>query len=393
LDASQLSVPSKGTKDAAVEVRAAPNRHIWFFLPGFESGPVGGYRVVYEYANYLVRTGRYSVTIISSQYLIAAADKRYLKLLFLRSLRSKFRALWSGRKGKPIRWFSLDQRISISFPLVRPRIEPGCDDILIATAAHTAPFVSKLANASGATGVYFLQSYETWAMPEEFVNSTWRLSLTRIAVAPWLVELGRSFGVEVALVPNSIRPDEFEKGGPLQTRKRSVIALVSNAPLKRTDLVVKIFRTLKSIDPSISMTTFGRCPRPDGLPKDTVHLRDPQRSQLAAAYRESCVYLCTSDIEGWHLPPAEALMSGTAVVSTDIGGVRAYASEAALFSPPGNADELIENVMRMLDDTDYAQALTDFGCESLHAYGPEAAAAKFQKEIERASALQAALRE
>ena len=358
-------------------------RRVIFFLPGFESGPVGGYRVVYEYANHLVRSGGYSVSIVHSRAFIRAANKKYFNLLYLRSLKSALRGSLSRRPGRPIRWFSLDRQVSVSFTVTRPRIRPGNDDVLIATAAQTAPFVSAVVGESGATGIYFIQSYETWSMPEEFVNSTWRLPLRRLAVAPWLVELGASFGVDVTLVSNSIRPDEFERGGPLSARKRSVLALVSTAPLKRTDLVVSVFNAIKAMDPSISLTTFGSCERPDGLPPETVHLQDPARHELAAAYRASRVYLCTSDIEGWHLPPAEALMSGTAVVSTDIGGVRSYASDAALFSPIGNAEALIDNVMRLLENTEHAQILTDRGHDTLRAYGPAAAAAKFEAEISR----------
>jgi len=63
-------------------------------------------------------------------------------------------------------------------------------------------------------------------------------------------------------------------------------------------------------------------------------------------------YLSPNWAEGWHLPPAEAMACGCAVVSTDIGGVRDYAEheKTALLSPPGDPEALTKNLLRLLED-------------------------------------------
>lgn len=358
---------------------------IFFFLPGFEKHPTGGYRVVYEYANYLAESDKYIVSVVHSRALIGKHLGNHSKFLFLRSLKSTLRSTIARRPGRPISWFRMDRRVTVKFTTFLPAIPIGSTDILIATAAQTAPYVSRLAQAHGATGVYFIQSYEDWSMPKAFVDQTWRLPLYRIAIAPWLAEIAESFGLDASVVANAIRPDEFPAGDRLVDRRRSVMALVSTSRNKRTDLVEEVFAALTSSDPSVRMTTFGTCPRPVGLPASVVHLRNPSRSELAAAYRNSRVYLCASDSEGWGLPPAEALMSGTAVVSTDIGGVRSYASEAALFSPPGKSSPLFANVKRLLNEDDLAQRLTDRGRTSLLSYGPKEAARRFVLELQTAA--------
>src|SRR3546814_17749375 len=63
--------------------------------------------------------------------------------------------------------------------------------------------------------------------------------------------------------------------------------------------------------------------------------------------------VCSSDLgEGWHLPPAEAMACGCAVVSTDIPGVFDYALEGttALLAPPGDSATLADRLTELLDE-------------------------------------------
>lgn len=358
---------------------------LWVLLPGFEADPVGGYRVVYEYASYLAG-GAYDVTIVHSRSLLRVAGGISPPSLALRSFKSAAQGWTSRRHNRPIPWFRFDSKVRVRFTIGLPDLPAAPGDFLIATAAQTAPFVADIATRSGACGIYFIQSFESWSMPTDFVEATWRLPLHRVVVAPWLVQVGKSLGVEVDLVPNAVSATDFEPGPALHLRHPIVMALVSSTAVKRTDLVASVFTSLHRQNPAIGLITFGTGDRPSGVPDSTVHLKSPSRSALAAAYRSARVYLCASDVEGWGLPPAEALLSGTAVVSTENGGVRSYASDAALFAAVGDAEGLTDAVRTLLADTAQAQRLTDQGRSALVAYTPKHAAERFASQLQKAAA-------
>jgi hypothetical protein len=68
-------------------------------------------------------------------------------------------------------------------------------------------------------------------------------------------------------------------------------------------------------------------------------------------------------------------------VSTDIGGVRAYAENGALFSPVGDATGLIHNVERLMNDPGLAQTLADRGLSDMRENSPAKAAGNFEAAI------------
>jgi glycosyltransferase involved in cell wall biosynthesis len=71
-------------------------------------------------------------------------------------------------------------------------------------------------------------------------------------------------------------------------------------------------------------------------------------------YNGSSIFLCSSILEGWGLPAAEAAACGCAVVSTDNGGVREYLQHGVtgLLSPPQDPLRLAENLSLLLRNED-----------------------------------------
>jgi glycosyltransferase involved in cell wall biosynthesis len=182
-------------------------------------------------------------------------------------------------------------------------------------------------------------------------------------------------------VPNAIDATVFDLGPPVEDRPEVVLAMISEDRFKRLDVMVEAIRTINRLRPEAAVVGFGVGPRPGTLPSTVEYHQSPRRDELAALYRTARVYMCSSDAEGWHLPPAEALVAGAALVSTDIGGVRAYAEDAALFSPVGDGVSLGKNAVLMLTETALAQRLSDVGRTRLLDYGPDDAAAAFSREV------------
>ena len=111
-------------------------------------------------------------------------------------------------------------------------------------------------------------------------------------------------------------------------------------------------RKLANEHPRVALTTFGTCQRPDGLPLTADHWKNPGLSQLVSLYQaKSQVYVCTSDFEGFGLPALEAMACGCAVVSTENGGVPAFAGQAVAYVIRGSAESLFQTVIQLLSSS------------------------------------------
>lgn len=335
---------------------------ITFALTGYAPRPVGGYKVVFQYANHLAERG-HDVTILSSRglRLDGGAGTRDARALLQRSW-AHVRQEWQSRvRHEPSPWFPLHPGITIRSAIGVPHYRPEPGERLIATAVGTARWVAEAVTGTGAHGYYFIQHFEDWAAPLDVVEQTWRLGLTNLVIAPWLVERGRELGVETVLVPNGIDTAEFTAGPAIAERPLQVMGLVSQQEFKRPDVMAEVMRRVAQQRPDATFVAFGPNERDDRLDPGVTYLLDPERAQLVEAFQQSRVYVCTSDAEGFGLPPAEATLCGAACVSTRNGGVDSYGEGFIRFAELGDAQGLADAVVDLLDDADEAQRRADAG--------------------------------
>jgi len=88
--------------------------------------------------------------------------------------------------------------------------------------------------------------------------------------------------------------------------------------------------------------------------------------KLANLYSSADLFLFTSYVESFGLPPLEAMACGSPVVSTDCLGNRDYANNGynCLLTPPGDVEELTEASLRVLTNSDLADRLVRGGLET-----------------------------
>lgn len=355
-------------------------RSIHFILPGVSVRPVGGYKVVYEYANYLARKFSSSVSVYVDYVNFSKLStlERIPALGVVRSVAATSRGkLWRSF-GKP--WYRLESGVHENVYWHFPDLHLSPDDVVVATSCHTVPFVTRSCKSSGASGLYFIQHFEDWSAPRDFVESTWRAGLRNIVIAPWLEDIGHSLGVPVVLVPNAIDGSNFVCGPALRDRAPMVLAMISPVPYKRADIIEKAFALIHRLAPDIRLGTFGVQQRPRSLPDYVAHTQQPSRAELVDLYQKATVYMTASEAEGWHLPPAEALLCGSSLVSSDIGGVRAYADGIARFVPVGDAARLAHEAIIACRELSDSQSRVDKGRARLLSYSPDDAAQRFSLE-------------
>jgi glycosyltransferase involved in cell wall biosynthesis len=233
-------------------------------------------------------------------------------------------------------------------------------------------------------GAYLIQHHEIWSGRPARVDETWRLPLRKIVIARWLETRAHAMELEdVCRVPNGLDTATFRVTQPIVGRHPRVAMLYSGWAWKGADDGIAALVIAKSSFPELEAVLFGTHPRPADLPGWIDYLRDPPQERLVRdVYNGSSIYCCPSHAEGWHLPPAEAMGCGCAVVSTDIDGVGDYAEDGrtALMSPARDAEALAANLLRLLRDDTMRVRLAMAGHENIQRFQWE----QSTRELERA---------
>jgi L-malate glycosyltransferase len=326
---------------------------ITFVLPGYGDHPVGGYKVVYEYANHLVRTG-HAATIVYLQQPQRSTSHRISPTLF--SLLDSHRARRAYTSGKPkISWYSLHRDVKlVKATDLETRRVPNADAIF-ATAWQTASRVSECPNEKGAK-FYLVMDFAPWLGNKCELEQTWRLPLKKIAISTWLAELVTQAGVpeaDVQAIPIAVDHDRFRVMNSIRGRAKRVIMLYSSTAYKRSQLGLSVLLQCKRAVPNFETTLFGPLEKRLATPPLwSDYYGSVNESELVKLYNAASICLCSSAAEGFALPPAEAMACGCAVATTDCGGNRDYAEheKTALVSDPDDFDSLANNVGRLLSD-------------------------------------------
>jgi glycosyltransferase involved in cell wall biosynthesis len=316
---------------------------VLFALPTGGGSPVGGYKVVYEYANALARRG-FRVAVVHPQRLRGEAPRRPLDWA---------RYLAKGIRGwhRPDGWFEVDRRVRLLWtPDLAERWLPGAD-FVVATSWETAEWVAGYSPRLG-DKLYLIQHLETWSGPAERVLATWRLPLRKVVISRWLQETAAGLGERAHYIPNGLDFGAFGVDvDPARRAAATVIMLLHDLPWKGSADGLAALRIARQSLPDLRVLLFGVGAPPPDLPDWIEHFRNPRQAELRALYNRAAIFLSPSWAEGWPLPPAEAMMSGCACVLTDIGGHREYGrhERTALLAPARDPAALARAVVRFAE--------------------------------------------
>jgi glycosyltransferase involved in cell wall biosynthesis len=341
---------------------------IAFVLSNYPWKPIGGVRVIYEYANRLASRG-HEVSLVHPRFMQNwAAPKNWLghvrrRLGFLRNLLFRPRFEWQTIDPRV-------RRLFVSEPTA-PHIPDG--DAVFATAWETAEYVIDYPASKGVK-FYILQHYEIWNGPSSRVDATWRMPLRKVVIARWLLEKGVELGAspsDMALICNGINFDRFRVIRDIEQRPKRVAMMYHTRDWKGSPEGIEALEIARSRHPDLQAILFGVFRRPRSLPSWIRYRYNPSQKELVEKiYNGSRIYLCSSWAEGWPLPPAEAMACGCAVVTTQCSGVTEYIEqdETGLLSPIRDPDGLAENLIRLLDDDGLRVRLAKSGHGEIRKY-------------------------
>lgn len=321
---------------------------ITFVLPVFPRTPIGGFRVVYEYANRLTALGC-RVTVVHERW--HEGWSRPLRHLRETALDRRHRR----DPHRAIPWLTLDPLVRL---LIVPKLTPEhlpAGDVLVATHWKTARLLPRLSAAHGAP-VHLVQGYETWNVPDpEPVHEVLRLPVPKIAVSTHLSRVLGSLGVHsglITVVPNGLDHSTYHPGPETQPRQGIAMLLGASAAKDPATGLAALHRVHQA-RPDVPLHTFGVQPRPSDLPPWIRYSQGLSGDSLAEqVYRPAALYLCSSTTEGWGFPVAEAMACGAAVVTTRNGGVEDFCrhQDNALLTEVGDAGALADSLLRLLTD-------------------------------------------
>ncbi len=121
---------------------------------------------------------------------------------------------------------------------------------------------------------------------------------------------------------------------------------------------------------------------PTGVESERIHARTER--EMADFYRRCDIFVLSSRMEGFPLPPLEAMACGCAVVLTACGGVSEYARDGAncLVVPPGSPEKLAQAIHQLQENRPLRESLAREGKLTARRYGQEELVARFLEVLE-----------
>jgi glycosyltransferase involved in cell wall biosynthesis len=284
---------------------------VTFVLP--YAGLQGGVRVIAIYAERLKQRG-HDVAIVSTPQVI--------------TMRRKVKSLLRGRglpQPEPSHFDGVDVAHRV-LEAVRPVTDEDVPeaDVVVASFFTTARGVLNLSPSKGAKAI-FIQNYEVeQGQSNPVLDASWRMPMHKITISKWLVDLARDkFGDGiVSHVPNSVDMNQFDATPRGKQSVPTVGLLYNTFSLKGLNTSLAALNTVAGVKPALRLVAFGaerpgfRFPLP---PYAEFHYRPPQDA-IRSLYAQCDVWMCGSNVEGFHLPPLEAMACRCPVVSTKVGG-------------------------------------------------------------------------
>jgi len=333
---------------------------ISFILPGYPWVPMGGFKVVYEYANQLIDFG-HEVTVVHARQVKIGPQSPVTIYQRIKYVRKKIVGGTSAAIPS-LDWQPVHSKVKLLFvPDTNSCYIPD-GDAIFATAWNTVASVLQYDPSKG-TKFYLIQGYEAWLAPKKLVDDTWRAPLHKVVVSRWLLDIGRNLGVsDLQYIPNAIDHRQYNLTNPPHARRRRVAMMFSHVKYKGAKDGIEAIRIAKRKYPDLEALFFGTGRSARYIPKWIPYYRNPpQEFIIREIYNQASIFLSSSWGEGFALPPAEAACCGCAVVATDSGGIRDFIQheETGLLSPPKHPKELAENLCRLLEDDHRRITLAD----------------------------------
>lgn len=181
------------------------------------------------------------------------------------------------------------------------------------------------------------------------------------------------FGVaadNIAVVHNGIDTDIFQPAAATPRHPARILTTASaDVPLKGLSDLIDAFAQVLKTHPDTELRIIGSLRNgPTARRIEDLNLSDKiefksglTEKELAAEYATATVAVCPSLYEGFGFPVAEALASGTPVVTTCGGALPEVVGDAGLIVPVNSPGKIADAIRTLLNDTNQRSELGRIG--------------------------------
>ena len=352
------------------EVSEHSRMSICFLLPYWTDRPVGGYKVVYEYANRFAALG-HRVTIAYPYLPEVGNFWMNLARHFIANPHHIVKFIeFKAKVKRGVTWFTLDKRVRLRPVFQYSSLFPvgmSLGTCYIATFVWTADCLNRMPVRYK---FYFLQDRESWFGKDghRYLGQTYKMPLRKIAISQWIREGVVAAGSDAVVIPNGLDFEYFRMESRIDDRSQCSVAMLWHRDQrKRTEDAVAALAIVQREFPQLQVTAFGVFDAPVDLPQWITYVQQPDRNRHNEIYNNAAIFVASSEQEGWGLTPCEAMICGCAVACTDIGGYREFAKdgETALMSPARDVEALAANITRLIEDRELRIRIASAGHKNI----------------------------
>ncbi|WP_084615652.1 glycosyltransferase family 4 protein [Desulfurococcus mucosus] len=370
----------------------------------WSTGRAGGTRVIFEVSNRLADRG-YSVGVIAlggehkwfsvrvpvNYVTLPEASKRLLALYRVFRLRRGHYSAFAVE--------GIARKLGFHADLVRLLAEHIPDaDVHVATFYPTALAVHL--SRGGGRKFYLLQDFPELVMD---IDGEYGLKLFELTLrlpfdsflcdSSYLELIARRYqpGARTIVTGVGVDTTVFNPKGKkiIDSRGRKIVMFIVRGSKYKGDEVAVEALNIASRKTALHAIIVGRKKSVNDLfkrskPEFTYDVFENVSDQeLAQLYSSADVFLFTSYVEGFGLPPLEAMACGTPVVTTDCMGNRDYAYNEynSLVVPPGDPQAVSEALVRILTSDKLREKLIENGLETARRFTWDKVVDRFEEAL------------
>ena len=356
-------------------------------------GGSGAELVIYRIADQLAKEG-HTVNLVSlvgwnysgynpTRYANVFTQKKFLRPLFSIQYLLEF-----DRRFKKFGW-STTLFYETNIRILASLAKKVKSDIIIATSWYTIiPTImagGKYVFFQDNMDAYFL--YDYWKGVKKYAEKALSSDITFLSISNYTDNTIKQFNSKGKILRvGTFIPDEFFRAQfvkPSQ-RKKMVMTIARANPLKGFDIFVKAMNEIykKRNDFEIHIVNSDNVSLGDLGFKYVEHPRLSWK-ELAILYASSYVFVYTSRLESFGLPPVEAMACGTPVVMTRTEGSKEYGihNHNSLIAEVDDYKKIAEYVEYLLDNPSEADRLSSGAIETAKKFRFEEFMKRFKEAI------------